>query len=50
MGREPTIATLVGCVILAAAGGVAATVGSLRVGTKYRYRRAQIKAQRRASR
>jgi hypothetical protein len=41
MGREPTIATLVGCVVLAAAAGIAATVASLRIGTKYRYRRAQ---------
>jgi hypothetical protein len=46
LGREPTIATLIGCVVLAAAGGVAATVGSLRVGTKYRYRRAQRRASR----
>jgi predicted lysophospholipase L1 biosynthesis ABC-type transport system permease subunit len=41
MGREPTIATLIGCGIIAAAAGVAATVGWLRVGTKYRYRRAR---------
>ena len=41
MGREPTITTLVGCVVLASAAGIAATVGSLRIGTKYRYRRAQ---------
>jgi hypothetical protein len=44
MGREPTIATLIGCGIIAAAAGVAATVGSLRVGTKYRYRRVRRRA------
>ena len=44
MGREPTIATLIGCGIIAAAAGIAATVGSLRVGTKYRYRRARRRA------
>jgi hypothetical protein len=46
MGREPTIATLIGCGILAGAAGVAATVGSLRIGTKYRYRRARRRATR----
>jgi hypothetical protein len=46
MGREPTIATIIGCGIVAAAAGIAATVGSLRIGTKYRYRRAGRRASR----
>jgi hypothetical protein len=46
LGREPTVATLIGSVVLAAAAGVAVTLGSLRIGTKYRYRRAQRRAPR----
>jgi serine/threonine-protein kinase len=47
MGREPTVATVVGCAALAAAGGIAATVGAMRIGRKYRYRRSR-RAQERA--
>ena len=49
MGRELTMATLVGCAVLAAGAEVAATIGSLRIGRKYRYRRAR-RAQQRALR
>ena len=39
LGREPTVPTLGGAVVLAAASGIAATVGASRIGEKYRYRR-----------
>jgi serine/threonine-protein kinase len=39
LGREPTVATLIGSAVLAAGGGVAATIGAMRIGRKYRYRR-----------
>jgi hypothetical protein len=41
MGREPTVTTVVGCAGLAAAGGIAATIGATRIGRKYRYRRSR---------
>jgi hypothetical protein len=41
MGREPTMATLVGCAALAAAAGIAATIGAMRIGRKFRYRRSR---------
>jgi serine/threonine-protein kinase len=39
LGREPTTATLFGSGVLAAAAGMAATLGALRIGRTYRYRR-----------
>jgi serine/threonine-protein kinase len=47
LGREPTIATLIGSVALAAAAGVAATIGAMRIGRKYRYRRSRRALERR---
>lgn len=41
LGVEPTVATLIGSAVLAAGGGVAATLGAMRIGYKYRYRRAR---------
>ena len=41
LGREPTVATLVGCAALAAAAGIAAASGAMRIGRKYRYRRSR---------
>lgn len=46
LGREPTVAALVGCAGLGAAAGVAATVGSMRIGAKYRARRARRRRRR----
>lgn len=47
LGREPTIATVIGCAVVAGAAGIAATVGSMRMGAKFRYRRARRRAARR---
>jgi serine/threonine protein kinase len=47
LGHEPTIATLIGTGVLAAASGVATTVGAMRMGYRVRYRRAR-RAQERA--
>ena len=41
LGREPTVATLVGSAAVAAGAGVAATIGAMRIGRKYRYRRSR---------
>jgi len=41
LGREPTVATLVGSSAVAAAAGIAATIGAMRIGRKYRYRRSR---------
>ncbi|HEX9831466.1 MAG TPA: protein kinase [Mycobacterium sp.] len=46
LGREPTVPTLVGSTALAAAAGVAATLGAMRIGRKYRYRRSRRAAER----
>ena len=41
MGREPTVATLIGSAAIAATAGIAATIGAMRVGRTYRYRRSR---------
>jgi serine/threonine-protein kinase len=41
LGREPTVNTLVGSAALAAAAGIAATIGTSRIGRKYLYRRSR---------
>jgi serine/threonine protein kinase len=41
LGHEPTVAALVGTAALAAAGGFAATLGAMRIGYKFRYRRSR---------
>lgn len=41
LGREPTMATLVASAAVASAAGVAATVGAMRIGRKFRYRRSR---------
>ncbi|WP_102146045.1 serine/threonine-protein kinase [Mycobacterium hubeiense] len=41
LGREPTMATVIGCAAAAAAAGIAATIGAMRIGRKYRYRRSR---------
>ena len=41
LGREPTVATLVGSAAVAAGAGVAATIGAMCIGRKYRYRRSR---------
>lgn len=47
LGHEPTLPTVIGSVAVAAAAGIAATVGAMRIGRKYRYRRRR-RAQERA--
>lgn len=41
LGREPTVNTIFGSAVFAAAAGIAATVGTSRVGRKHRYRRSR---------
>ncbi|HEX4588213.1 MAG TPA: serine/threonine-protein kinase [Mycobacterium sp.] len=41
LGREPTVDTLVGSATLAAAAGITAASGAMRIGRKYRYRRSR---------
>ncbi len=41
LGREPTVASLIATAVLAAASGLAATFGAMRIGHKYRYRRSR---------
>ena len=41
LGTEPTVDTLTGSATIAATAGVAATIGAMRIGRKYRYRRAR---------
>lgn len=41
MGREPTVATLIGSAALAATAGIAATIGAMRVGRSHNFRRSR---------
>jgi serine/threonine-protein kinase len=41
LGHEPTVTTLVASAVLAAAAGIAATIGAMRVGRTFRYRRSR---------
>jgi serine/threonine-protein kinase len=41
LGHEPTVTTLVASAALAAAAGIAATIGAMRVGRAFRYRRSR---------
>ena len=49
LGREPTIATLIASAVLAAGGGVAGTIGAMRIGRKYRYRRDRQRRERKVA-
>jgi Protein kinase domain len=47
LGREPTVPTVVGSAAVAATAGIAATIGAMRIGRKYRYRRSRQARERR---